>query len=221
MPTWLRPQFIFAEAQLHGRENALAIEPTLTKYLQLAGWAALPGEHSRPEVVVSYNGTVLDRFEPSRSRPDVDKALGLPPGVETGFSRQIALPDPTISAKDIEISGDNVATRKLFHFQEGPLRGWIDSSVIIQAVSLLPPRSGRPLYLALQFADTTSREPQEFSVTSSQSDNTKITFVKISGDNELLLPIGGCYAWGSISKAGPEIGSSKPFTLKSAFYYYE
>jgi hypothetical protein len=214
------PNFFSPRAQLSGGENALATDPAITKYLQLAGWAAFPADHSPPEVVVSYKGTVLDRFEPSRSRPDVDKVLGRSLG-PTGFNRRITLPDQKISVKDIEISGKNATTRKLFHFEEGPLRGWVDSSILMQAVSLLPPRSERPAYLALQFTDTATREPQEFSITPSQPNEARVTFTRIAGKNELLLPLGGCYAWGAISKSIPQIASSKPFTLKSASYYYE
>jgi hypothetical protein len=214
------PNFFSTRVPLDGGENALAMEPTLTKYLQLVGWAALPGDHSPPEVVVTYDGTVLDRFEPIRSRPDVEKALGRSLG-PIGFSRNIPLPDLVISAKDIEISGKNATSAKLFHFEEGPLRGRLDSSVVMQAVSLLPPQRERPAYLALQLSASATREPQEFSIISRQAPNVGVTFIRIAGNNELLLPLGGCYAWGTISKSVPQITSSNPFTLKSAHYYYE
>jgi hypothetical protein len=214
------PNFFSSRVQLRGRENALAMDPAITNYLQLIGWAALPEDHSPPEVVVSYHGTVLDRFEPNRSRPDVDKALGRSLG-PTGFSRQIALPDPVISEKDIDISGKNAASGRLFHFQEGPLRGWVDSSIVMRAVSLLPPRGERPAYLALQLTDGGTRESQEFSIISPQTPDVTVTFTMIGGHNDLLLPLGGCYVWGTISKSVPQLTSSKPFTLKSAIYYYE
>ena len=214
------PNVFSPRMPLRGRETALAANPVSTKFLQLDGWAALPAGNTRPEVVVRWNGTVLDRFRPSLIRPDVDKALGLTLG-ETGFRRQIALPDPAISAKDIDVSGASTPPDKLFHFDEGPLRGGVDSSVVMQGVSLLPPRSGRPTYLGLQFAVRAAGGPQQFSITVPQSSGTRITFVKIDRDEELLLPLGGCYAWGAILKSTPQIGSSKPFTLKSASYYYE
>lgn len=219
-PLGYTPNFFSSRTPLDGRENALAMEPTITKFLQLVGWAALPGDHSPPEVVVSYNGTILDHFEPSSSRPDVDKALGRSLG-PTGFNRHITLPDPAISAKEIEINGKSAASGKLFHFQEGPLRGWVDASVVMQAVSLLPPQRERPAYLALQLTDGGSREPQEFSIISPQTPDVTITFTRIAGHNVLLLPLGGCYAWGTISKSVPQIASSKSFVLKSALYYYE
>jgi hypothetical protein len=218
-PLGYTPNVFSPRTPPHDRESALTARPPTT-YLQLDGWAALPAGDSPPEVVVSYKGTVLDRFTPNRIRPDVDKALGRTLG-QTGFSRHIALPDPAISAGDIDISGRNAATDKLFHFQEGPLRGWIDSSIVMPGVLLIPPRGERPAYLALQFSGDATREPQEFSITSAQSDDARITFTKIGRDDELMLPLGGCYAWGAISKSVPQVSSSKPFTLKSAFYYYE
>jgi hypothetical protein len=65
------------------------------------------------------------------------------------------------------------------------------------------------------------KEPQQFQVTSAASADATITFMKVGREQKLMLPLGGCYAWGAISKATPLIGSSKPFTLKSASYLYE
>jgi hypothetical protein len=215
------PNVFSPRTQPRERENAWTATPTTTSYLQLDGWAALADGNAIPEIVVTYKGVVLDRFRPLWIRPEVDKLVGRPGLKETGFSRHIELFDPAISVKDIDVSGGNDATGQLFHFAEGPLRGKIDSSTVMQAVSLLPPRGERPAYLGLEFADSSIREPQRFQITSGQSGDTTITFTKIGRDSELMLPLGGCYAWGVISKSTPLIGSAKPFTLKSAFYYYE
>jgi len=218
------PNVFSPRTQPHDRENALAAKPgpAASAYLQLDGWAALPAGDTLPEVVVSWNGTVLDRFQPSLVRPDVDKALGRTHG-PTGFSRRIALPDPAITADEIDITAGNAVTGSFRHFGDGPVRGYIDSSTItvLSAVSLLSPRGERPAYLALQFTGSATTEAQEFFITSPQPDAGRIGFMKIGRNNELMLPLGGCYAWGAISKSVPQVSSSKPFAVTSALYYYE
>jgi hypothetical protein len=99
--------------------------------------------------------------------------------------------------------------------------GGIESSAVVPTVSLLPPRDGRPAYLSLEFTKSAAKDTEEFSILSSQSPELRIAFNKVGANDELMLPLGGCYSWGPISKSGPQITSSKPFTLKSAFYYYE
>ena len=204
----------------HEREIAFAATQSTTSYLQLNGWAAMVDSDSPPEMVVTYKGVVLDRFRPQWFRPEVAKILGRSSIGDTGFARHIGLPDPTIAARDIELSGGSSATGKLFQLQEGPLRGTTEST-LMKAVSLLPPRAQRPAYLSLEFADSPTKEPQQFQITSAQSPDAAITFMKVGRNRELMLPLGGCYAWGIISKSTPLIGSSKPFTLKSASYFYE
>jgi len=203
------------------RENAWAATSVTTSYLQLDGWAALVGGNVSPDIVVSYKGAVLDRFRPHWIRPEAEKILGRSGVGETGFSRHISISDRAISVNDIDVSGGSAGTGKLFHFNEGPLRGSIDSKDIVKAVSLLPPHGDRPSYLDLEFTDSSPKEPQRFQITSAESGDAAITFMKVGREQKLMLPLGGCYAWSTISKSAPRIGSSKPFTLKSASYFYE
>ena len=206
----------------HERQSATVSQSATNSYLQLNGWVAAPEGDSRPELFVSWNGAVLDHFQPTAVRPEIDKALGRALG-PTGFSRRILLPNAEIAPKDIEITVGKTSTGRLVHLRDGPFRGQLDSSTItpMYNVSLPVPRSERPAYLGLQFADSSMAGPQQFEITSPSSGGARIDFMKIARDHELMLPLGGCYAWGAISKSGPQIGSAKPFTLQSASYYYE
>jgi len=208
------PNFFIPKEQVNFIPVPLSKPLSNKRTIEIKGWVAAPTTDFLPEIQVLQSGVILKKFKPDSVRPDVDKAYGRSFGL-TGFSQLVNL---EANNDQFDILLIDQRTKKISRFGEDGWLGHIDSNNNISSSLEFDPSTGeKPIYLRLKFKDLPSFKDQTINIESKDYPGLKITFNKLVGVNELVLPLGGCYAWSLIAKRYPVIVFSNDLNIQSAF----
>jgi hypothetical protein len=209
------PNFFMPKEQVNFLPASLSKPLGSRRTIEIKGWVAALTTDSLPEILIVKNGVTLRKFKPDTVRPDVDKAYGQSFGL-TGFSQRF---DVETDDGQFDIQLVDQRTNKISKFGEDGWLGNIDSNDnFLSSLAFELDTGPTPIYLKLKFDDLPNYEDQTIIIESKDYPGLKISFNKLVGVNELVLPLGGCYVWSLISKRQPVIAFPNNLNLESAFF---